>query len=348
MKKAIEKFDKLDMLGLLLDFHDQCRIAREIGIRFNPSGKNMKPDLILWCGMGGSAIGGDVIASYIKAKLKAPIIINRHYNIPSCVSRNTLVVISSYSGNTEETLSCYKQARAKKADILVITSGGKIEELAIKNRNMLIVIPQGLPPRCALGYSSIPAVIAFSKLGLIRLNIREIDEAADLMQKLSNRLNPEAARSGNISLKLAGELYRKYPLIYGSVDHFEPVAYRWRTQIAENAKALASHHHFAELNHNEIEAFEPFSRTPKNLVLIMLKDERDHARVKKRMNITRDIIKKKGVKVIEVNSSGRGLLARMFSVIYIGDWMSFYLAIMNKVDPTPVHRISYLKRRLGQ
>lgn len=346
IKNSLSKIDKLDMLSILADFPNQCRIAKEIGARFKVIRKVNKPELILWCGMGGSAIGGDLVASCIKDGLKVPMIINRHYNIPPFVNKNTLVVISSYSGNTEETISCYKQARAKGADILVITSGGKLEESAIKDGYMLILIPQNLPPRCALGYSSIPVIIAFSKMRLIDLKIKEIDEAIDVLQKLKAQLNPDAGDKINIAKKLAKALRGKFPLIYGSVDHFEPAAYRWRTQIAENAKALSSHHLFAEMNHNEVEAFEPFSKISKNIIVIMLKDTMDHPRIKKRMKITRDIMAKKGIKIAEVNSIGRGVLARILSVIYIGDWASFYLAILNKIDPTPVDRISYLKKRL--
>jgi len=343
-----ENIDRSDMLGLLIDFPNQCRIAKEIGSRFNPPGKRRKYKMVLWCGMGGSAIGGDVVASCIKDRLKIPMIVNRHYNIPACCDKDTLVVISSYSGNTEETISCYKQARAKKAEILIITSGGKLEESAVREGRMLIVIPQGLPPRCALGYSSIPALIALSRLGLITLKPGEIDEAIRVIETLRKRLSPFVGAKSNVAKKLARSLNGRFPVIFGSTDRFEPVVYRWRTQIAENAKLLSSHHFFAELNHNEIEGFEPYSKLPKKIVVIMLKDKLDHPRIKRRMVITKDIIKGKGPKVIDVSSSGRGVLARVFSVIYIGDWMSFYLAVMNKVDPTPVDRITYLKKRLAK
>ncbi len=345
---SFNEFDKSGMLGIMLDFPNQCRIAKEIGERFKPSKKIMKPKLILWCGMGGSAIGGDVIASYLKDKINVSIIRNRHYDIPTYVDKDTLVLISSYSGNTEETRSCYAQAKSKRSTILMMTSGGKLAEAAVKNGDMLIVIPQGLPPRCALGYSSIPIIMAFSKLGLIGSCANEIDETIALLRKLKDRLSPMASKSSNISLKLAEQLYGKFPLIYASIDHFEPVAYRWRTQIEENAKSLASHHIFAEMNHNEIEGFEPFSKVSKDIVALYLRDKGDHPRIKRRMAIIKDIIKGKKVKLLEVNSMGESVLARIFSTIYIGDWVSLYLAVMNKVDPTPVHRIAYLKRRLGE
>jgi len=345
-ESLFKKVDKSDMRGVLLDFPNQLEIAREIGQRFRAPEKAINPKMILWCGMGGSAIGGDVIGSSIKDRLKVPMMINRHYNIPSFVNKDTLVVISSYSGNTEETISCYNKAREKKATILLISSGGKLVEMAIRDGVMLIVIPEGLSPRCALGYSSIPVIVAFSKLKLINLGAKEIDETIEILRKLKSKLRPNAKVSGNIALKLARVLYKKIPFIYASIDYFGPVAYRWRTQISENAKMLSSHHLFAEMNHNEIEAFEPFSKVPKDIIVIMLKDRFDHTRIKKRMRIITDIIKRKGTKVIEVNSIGKGVMARIFSVIYIGDWISFYLALLNRVDPTPVDRISYLKKRL--
>lgn len=346
--KDISKVDKSDMLGILLDFPNQIRIAKEIGSRFRCVKLRKKPHLILWSGMGGSAIGGDLIASYIEGQSQVPVLINRHYKIPACVNKNSLAVISSYSGNTEETISSYKEAKRRGASILAISSGGKLVDWAIRDKAMLIVIPRHLPPRCALGYLSIPVLVAFSKLGLIQLNNTEIREATSVLAKLRNKFKPDSAIKTNFPLRLARELRGKIPLIYGSADHFGPVAYRWRGQFAENAKMLSSHHLFAEMNHNEIEAFEPFSAVPRDVVVIMLKDKADHPRIKRRMEVISDIIRKKGVKVIEVNSIGQGLLARLLSCIYIGDWVSFYLAVMNKIDPTPVHRIAYLKRRLAK
>jgi len=347
-KDRISRIDNSDMLSTLLDFPNQCRIAREIGARSSLSRLSVKPKVVVWCGMGGSAIGGDVVASYSKDKITMPMIINRHYTIPSYVNKQSLVIISSYSGNTEEALSCYAGARRRGARILVLTSGGALLEKAARHRAMLIAIPRGLPPRCALGYSSIPVIMAFAKLGLMKPVTRQIDEVADVAQRLRARLTPEANNRVNIAKKLASELHGRLPLIYGSADCFEPVVYRWRTQMAENAKTLSLHHLFPELTHNEIEAFESFSKIPTKLIAVILKDVSDHARVKRRMEIAKRIIRKKGIKVLEVTSSGKTILARMISVMYIGDWTSFYLAIMNRVDPTPVGRIQFLKRRLSQ
>lgn len=347
-KDRISRIDNYDMLSTLLDFPNQCRIAGEIGARSNLSRLPVEPKVAVWCGMGGSAIGGDVVASYSKDKIAMPMIINRHYHVPSYVNKQSLVIISSYSGNTEETLSCYAGARKRGARILVLTAGGALLEKAARHRAMLIAIPRGLPPRCALGYLSIPAIMAFAKLGLMRPATREIDEVAEVAHRLRACLAPEAGNRVNIARRLASELRGRLPLIYGSAGCFEPVAYRWRTQIAENAKTLSLHHLFPELTHNEIEAFEPFSRVPAKVVAIMLKDRSDHDGVKRRMEVTGRIVRKKGIRVLEVNSTGKGILARMISVMYIGDWTSFYLAIMNRIDPTPVGRIQFLKRRLNQ
>jgi glucose/mannose-6-phosphate isomerase len=336
------------MLGVLVDFPNQCRIAQEIGERFVPAKLTRETQLILWCGMGGSAIGGDIIATYLKGTLKIPFLVNRHYTIPSSVNRNSLVVLSSYSGDTEEVISCYKQARARRATLLVTCSGGRLLDMALRDGVMHIVIPQGLPPRCALGYLSIPALLAFAKLNVCSLKAKEIDEALGVLQALCARLNPDVDERRNLAKRLARYLHGTFPLIYGSADQNSAPAYRWRTQLAENAKMLASHHLFAEMNHNEIEAFEPSSRLPKNVTVIMLRDKSDHQRLTERMKITKSIMKRRGASVVEVHSVGSGILARLLSIIYIGDWMSFYLSTLHRVDPTPVDNISYLKRRLAQ
>jgi len=143
-------------------------------------------------------------------------------------------------------------------------------------------------------------------------------------------------------------LYGKFPLIYAAADFIDVVALRWRGQLAENSKTLASHHLFPELNHNEIVGWEFPERLLKDSVVVILRDEEDHARIKKRMDITKQIISEKADSVVEINSTGKGRLARIFSLIYIGDMVSFYLAILNGVDPTPVEKIDYLKKELAK
>ncbi len=345
----INRYDRSDMLGRIESFPAQCREAAKIGRDFKaPAGFPAGYSNIVCAGVGGSAIGADIIRSYISDEARAPLIVNRNYLLPKFVSDKSLVIASSYSGNTEETLSAYDDAKAKGAQVVAITSGGKLEALARKDGFPVIQIPGGLPPRCALGYSFFPALELLSSLGFIGKKAGEIGEAIETMGRLKEEKLGHVIISGkNPAKTIAESIHQKYPIVYVS-QHIDCVATRWRGQLAENAKTLSSTHLFPEMNHNEIVGWENPKRLLKDLVAIILRDAGDSPRIMKRMDITRKIISKKKVKVIEVNSTGRGLLARIFSLIYIGDFVSFYLAMLNGCDPTPVARIDYLKKELAK
>ena len=345
--EMIKKLDKSDMLGLLLGLGEQFKKAKNIGAAFDVAGISTDGiETIVFTGLGGSAIGADVIRSYAAGEIKVPIIVNRNYTLPSFVNENTLLFASSYSGNTEETLSAYKKAKEKKARIVAISSNGTLEKLAKENDIPFIKIPAGLPPRCALGYSFIPPMLALCKMGFIENKEKDIDEAAEVLNSLKNELGADKSSDSNMAKKIALMLQRKYPIIYGANDHVDVITTRWRGQLAENSKHLASTHVFPEMNHNEIVGWDFPTELMSQFVVIFLRDKDDHKRVALRMDVTKDILDKKGIKTVEVFSKGKGLLSRMMSLIYIGDMMSFYLAILNGIDPTPVDRVSYLKKIL--
>ena len=347
--KGLEKYDRTKMLDLITAFPEQIRDAKCIG-----SGYEAQPELkrsyknMVIAGVGGSAIGADLVRSYVLKESKNPIIVNRNYTRPGCVGDESLVVASSYSGNTEETLSAYDDAKAKSAKIIAITSGGELEKKARSDGFGVMIVPKGMPPRAALGYSFFPLLILLSKLGLlIGQKDKEIDETIQNLRELNDKKIGQAVPSGkNIAKRIAAELYGKFPIIYGGQDNIDSIVTRWRGQLAENAKTLSSSQLFPEMNHNEIVGWENPKSMLKSLAVVMLRDKDDHPRNSKRMDITKTIIEKEGVKVIEVSSIGGGLLSRIFSLIYMGDFVSFYLAMLNKRDPTPVERVTYLKNKL--
>jgi len=339
--KTIGRYDKSGMLGIIEGFPEQVSSAGRIGMEFQaPDGLKIRYANIVSTGLGGSAIGADIARSYLSEELGIPMSVNRNYTLPRFVGEESLVIASSYSGNTEETLAAYEDAKQKKAKVVAITSGGELKERAGRDNVPAIIIPKGLPPRCALGYSFFPLLILLSKLGLIKDKSKDIDETIEVLNDL--KLNRGLAKD------TAKKIYLKYPLIYAGQDHIDSVATRWRTQLAENAKTLASTNLFPEMCHNEIVGIENPKKLLKDIIVIILRDPGDHPRVSKRMDIIKGIIGHKRVKVIEVKSSGRSLLARIFSLIYTGDFVSYYLAILNREDPTPVKRIDYLKERLAK
>ncbi len=347
--KRISHFDRENMLDLLVSFPRQCEDALFIGERtkIGPT-YNKKYANIIFTGLGGSAIGADIVKGYIGDEVNIPIIVNRNYTMPASLCKDSLVFAVSYSGNTEETLSAYNGALKSGANIIAITSGGRLKELASRNKNTLIIIPKGYPPRCALGYSFIPAIIALSKIRLIKEKEKEIRRLVTSLDNLQKKnLNPSVKGKKNISKYIAKKLHKKFPVIYAS-DRLGSIVTRWRGQLAENSKTLSSTHVFPEMNHNEIVGWQNPAGLLKNFTAVLLRDREDYPRIKKRMDITKAILKKNGFCVLEIESCGTSFLERMLSLVYIGDFASFYLSILNRIDPTPVDRIAYLKKQLAK
>jgi len=345
-KRTIDCYDKEHMLKLILELPKQCETSGDIAQKFDVPVEYRNAANIVTTGMGGSAIGGDLARMIFSSQSPVPIVVNRNYTIPEFISDKTLFIAVSYSGNTEETLSAFKAAHKKGAKLLVITSGGKLKELAIKWGAPYLIVPGGQPPRASLGYLFIPLLSVISRLGFapnFNLNA-DLSESIKLLSKMADEFSPEEQCS--LPQKLANSLHNHIPIICVAQD-LDAVATRWKGQFCENSKTLAYHNVFPEMNHNEIEGWLHPGELTKKCQVIILRDESDHQRIEKRMDITQRLIEEHTAGVICVESRGESLLARLLSLIYIGDFTSFYLAILNKIDPTPVDRIGNLKSRLG-
>jgi glucose/mannose-6-phosphate isomerase len=347
MNSLIAKHDPKGMRNLILNFPQQATEAVAIGNAATIKLKISKIQNIVITGLGGSAIGGDLLRAYLADKCAVPVVVNRHYYFPDYVGKNTLVIVSSYSGNTEETVAAYKDAVKRKAMVFCITSGGEVEKMAKKHKHPYIKIPGGLPPRAALGYSFFPTLIALSKLGFIKDQKKEIKETLGLLAELSARYADHNSAS-NTAVNLAKTLHGKLPLIYSGADKFDTVNTRWRGQITENAKTLAFGHVFPELNHNEIVGWEVLTGLMKQIHVVILRDREDYKRIQLRMEVSKGIIAPLADGITEVYTEGKSLLARTFSLLYLADWLSFYLAMLNGVDPSPVKKIDFLKEELGK
>ena len=345
-KTTIESYDNDNMLKLLLEFPEQCLTAGGIAEKFDVPVEYRNTTNIVIAGMGGSAIGGDLARVIFSAQSPVPIIVNRNYTIPKFIDDKTLFIGASYSGDTEETLSAFKAAHEKGAKLLAITSNGELERLAIKVRAPHLIIPVGLPPRASLGYFFIPLLSIISRLGFapnFDLNA-DLAESIKLLSEMANEFSPE--KECSLPKKLANKLHNHIPIIYASQD-LDAVAIRWKGQLCENSKTLAYHSVFPEMNHNEIEGWLHPEELTRRCQVVMLRAEFDHKRTQKRMDITECLIKKHTAGITRVEPRGKSLLARLLSLIYIGDFTSFYLAILNKINPTPVDRIGKLKNSLG-
>lgn len=343
-ESTVQRYDSSDMRSLLVEFPEQIAEAVRIGNKARLPSKGAAIQNIVVTGLGGSAIGGDLLRSFVAEELRVPFVVNRHYVLPQFVGPKSLVIVSSYSGGTEETIAAHLDAKKRKAITLCISSGGETERLAKKFHQPLIKIPKGYPPRTALAFSFFPSLIALSRLKLISSKEKDIKETIALLKKKSKEYS--SLGNKNAAMNLAKQLYTKLPIVYSAADKFDSVNVRWRGQIAENAKVLAFGNVLPEMNHNEIVGWKVLQRQMSEMAVIFLRDKNEHPRIKERMNITMGIVREFSNKIIEVKSEGNSLLARTFSLIYLGDWTSYYLALLNGVDPTPVRIIDYLKWEL--
>jgi len=345
--EEIKAVDRSGMYDLLRSFPDQVRAAVDIGTNARLTLNVKGIEHIVLTGLGGSAIGGDLLRSYLTGELRVPFLVNRTYTLPHFVGPETLVIVSSYSGNTEETNAAHREAVKRRAKILCISSDGMTEKLAREKKSPLVKIPGGLPPRAALGYSFFPLLIALTKLKLIKDRSRDIRETIALLEaKAGEYSDPGSAQ--NEALHLAQQLRGHIGVLYSASERFDAVNTRWRGQLAENAKTLAFGNLLPEMNHNELVGWKTLGEQMRDILVILLRDKDDHQRVQIRMHITKEIIAGYTAHVAEVWSEGRSLLARMFSLICLGDWVSFYLAILHGEDPTPIAVIEYLKNELGK
>ncbi len=326
------------MKDLVAAFTRHIREAMEIGAnsRLTQSGHPIRNVLVT--GLGGSGIGGSIVAQVMDKTMQVPLLVNKDYFLPSFVDKHTLVIVSSYSGNTEETLQAMDAALAKGAKICCVSSGGKIGNIAKEKGLDLITIPGGMPPRACFGYSftQIPYILQFH--GLIGGEFRQdLAGCIDLLDR-------EEETVKTIAREIAGKLIGKMPVIYCEA-RYEGVAVRFRQQINENSKMLCWHHVLPEMNHNELVGWtEPHPDT----VVLMFRCEDDYIRTQKRMEITRDVVKKHQAEYIEMKAKGGSQLQRSMYLLHLGDWISWYIAEIKNIDATEVNVIDFLKNELSK
>lgn len=331
--------DKSNLRGVILDSAKQLNAPISF---FNELRLTRRPfNKILVCGMGGSALIDDFLV-FFKTKglasltVKIPVLAHAGYNLPADIDENTLVLCVSYSGNTEETISSFREAASQNLEVVGLTSGGTLEELFSERKLPWIKIPSGLPPRMSLGYQLSAAVKILMAYGLLTLS------AENELRALGERLAPSDLE--NQALMLCRRLERKIPIIYASAPN-EILAKLWKIKFNENTKVPAFYNVFPELNHNEmngwVKALGPF-------YFIFLNDANDSAKIKKRMAATADLLQKTGWPVESINIEGQDALAQLFWASVLGDWVSYHLALFYGVDPTPVEMVEELKKRLKE
>ena len=348
LPNELSKRDPQGMLEILGRFDQQLEQALQIGqeVTIPPGGQPIEK--VLLCGMGGSAIGGDLLRAYLGQDMKLPFLVNRNYSLPGFVDARTLVLVASYSGQTEETLSSYAQAQEAGASVICLTSGGTLGQLAQEHGVPCARIPEGYPPRSALGFCAIPFLVCLSRLGLSSDRSGELRRSIELVRTKIQQYGPLSLTSENLAKSLALDLKNRIPIIYGSDSHLDIVAIRWRGQFSENGKQLAYSNALPEMNHNEIEGWTHPPTLLRQLVPIFLRDRDDHPKTQTRIDVTRSLLSEKVDSALEYWTDGESWIDRLWSLILLGDYASVYLAFLNQVDPTPVKIIERLKTRLKE
>jgi len=295
--------------------------------------------------MGGSAIGGDLAAALLADELKVPMSVHRDYGLPAYVGRDSLVIASSYSGNTEETLSSFGEAQRRGARVLVLTTGGRIAELARAAKYPVIAFSYTAQPRAALGYSLGLVLGALVRLGFVRDLSADVDAALVDVAKLEERVH-EGART-NDAKKLAIELYGRVIFAFGA-GVMGVMARRVKGQWNENAKNWAAFDVMSELNHNAVVGFTHPQIARDALTVLLLRSDRDNPRHKLRFDVTRELLDRASIPHKTLQFSGSNMLSEVLQLTLFTDYVSFYLALLNGADPTPVKSIDYLKDRLAK
>ncbi len=333
------------MYGLVTALPAQIDHAREIGNAFVDGVSASGFTRAGVCGMGGSAIGADLARAFLAERLAAPLVSVRGYEAPAYLRDDSLVILSSYSGNTGETLAAFESLQGGTSVLIAVTSGGELAERCEAAGVPVCRIPGGMPPRTAVGYSLIPLLMILRVAGLASFADWEIAEAAKVARDVcaENSVDEAGGRAGEIAAAIHGTI----PIVYAAAGLLEGVARRWACQFEENAKTLAHFALYPELNHNEIVGWQNPAERLAGTSIISLVDGDDAPLSARQRDIGLEIVTPLTAGVHRVDTPRGGRLARMLGSLVFGDLVSVYLALLAGVDPTPVEKIDYLKKQLN-
>jgi glucose/mannose-6-phosphate isomerase len=302
-----------------------------------------EPTAMFMSGMGGSAIGSSLLESLAGPEARIPFVVNRSYEVSSWVGPETISVFTSYSGNTEETLSAFRKAGLQRSRRVAITTGGELGRLCDEEGVPVKRITPGLPPRAALPFTLVPQLHLARYLELVDIPEEHIAETSMLLEDLSRA----EAGGGGLADDIARRLVDRIPVVLSGSGLMPAVNLRWRGQIQENSKSLAFGNLYPELNHNEIVGWQASPSITSEIVVIELADKDDALPIRKRMDLTRELLEVKAADWIRVETQGRSRMARMMWAVLLGDWVSLHLARLKGVDPMPVELIDALKSGLA-
>mgnify|MGYP001031586892 CR=1 FL=1 len=342
----LQEIDEKDMLGHVANLGQQCRAAWDASKGLELTGRHLESDRVLITGMGGSAIGGDLAVAVVEQNSPLPIRVHRDYGLPAYVDDQTVVIASSYSGNTEETLSSFEAAHERGCPLVAVTTGGRLAELAAEWAVPLVTFNYQSQPRAALGHSLFSLLGVLHALGLGGDLEADLEEAISVLDQQNGDLQPEVAHAQNKAKQLAHDMAGRIPIFVGA-GPLAPVARRWKTQFNENAKAWSYFEVLPEMDHNALSGIEFPPEAKDWLYVLFFRYEGLHPRMRMRINLTHRIFEDRGVVTRQVDIPGQSVLARIMAGVQLGDYASCYAALLNRTDPTEIGAIEGLKKDMA-
>lgn len=343
----LQRLDPGQMLDRIQEFPVQCRAAWEAAASFAWPAAPAGLESVLIAGMGGSAIAGELLTDLAAGTCPLPVVVHRNYGLPAFVGPRTLVIASSYSGNTEETLSATQEALRRGAPVVGLAVGGELGRLAAEAGFPLFPIRYESSPRAALAHSLVPLLYFFQHLGLLPEQEEALTGAVSTMQAMCGAIGAQVPTSANLAKQLAHHLYGRLALIYGT-GFLASVAHRWKTQVNENTKAWAFYEALPEMNHNAILGYRVPDEMAADSMVIILQSSLDRVENRERARVTAEVLDAAGIRHQVVDAQGATPLAQLLSAVHLGDYVSLYLAALYGIDPTPIPNIDLLKARLSE
>jgi glucose/mannose-6-phosphate isomerase len=342
---SVRELDVADMLGTVIGLARQVGEGFAIGRSLDPLPSGDDLTAVVFCGMGGSAIAGDVLRSLAAPRLSVPVVVVRTPELPAFVGPRSLVIASSYSGNTAETLALFDEALERGGRVIALTSGGEIARRAGAAGTAAALVPGGLMPRAAFGFLSIATLGALVAVGLLPDLASDVDATVTELEDVVARLGPDVPTDANAAKSLARRVVGRVPIVWGAEGIAAVAAARWKAQFNENAKVPSFASALPELDHNEVVGWSPSQGD--RFAVIALRHPEEHPEVAQRFGLSLEIAASSGAVVEEVHASGPSTLARLMTLVQTGDLVSTYLGLTRGVDPSPIEAIARLKAALA-
>ncbi len=342
MLDGLRSYDPKNLYSVIKDSWQQGESGWNSSFSLNINASEISNIIIT--GLGGSAISGDLMKNFLGAELKKPLIVNRTYSLPEFADEHTLVIASSYSGNTEETISALNTALSRRCKIIVLTTGGEAGRIAIENGLHTVPLQKGFQPRYALYNSFFTLLRVFQKLGITSITDSEVLNLISMLKDLGEEWSAESG----LAFKTAVELKGFTPVIYSATDFNEAAGRRFKGQLNENSKLHAWSAEYPEMNHNEIVGWETFGAQGVKYKIVNLYDEEMHPRVKRRFEIINNLLNNEKIDIIKIDGKKESLRERLIEMVYLCDWISYFLALLNEKDPGEIDFIHHLKDKMAE